>query len=268
MPTPSPDSLETSVEPVYFLADAHLGIEREETERSKVRDIVALLEALRSRAGCLYLVGDVFDFWFEYPRSEPTEHREVLSALARLSASGTRVHFLGGNHDYWAGAEFERATGATTHRRPLVVTHFGLRLFIAHGDGLPRGDRGYRLLKAIIRSRPAIACFRLIPPRAGAAIARWASGLSEISEERIARALGPMREFIVDKLEQGFDGVVVGHVHRQLLVTTDRGTGVIVGDWMAGRSVVELGPGGFRALRWSEGALVDAPSPERADASS
>ena len=265
---PPSDPHETPAERVYFVADAHLGIEPPEKERAKASGLVALLDCLQSRAGHLYLVGDVFDFWFEYPRHEPTEHGEVLSALKRLSASGTRIHFLGGNHDYWAGAEFERATGATVHREPMVVTHFASRLFIAHGDGLPRGDRGYRMLKAIIRSRPAIACFRLIPPGLGAAIARWASGLSEITEERIERALGPMREFIVEKLRDDFDGVVVAHVHRQLLMKTEHGTGVIVGDWMTGRSVVELGPGGFRTLRWSDGALVDVPGAERADTDS
>jgi UDP-2,3-diacylglucosamine hydrolase len=244
--------------PVYFLGDAHLGIESETTERSKADDLVALLGTLRGRAGHLYLMGDVFDFWFEYPAQEPSQHREVLSALSLLSASGTSIRFLGGNHDYWAGSKLEASTGATVHHEPLVVTHFGRRLFIAHGDGLPRGDRGYRILKAVIRSRPAVACFRLVPPSVGAAIARWASGLSEVSEERIARALPPMREFICEKLGTGFDGVVVGHVHRQLVLESARGTGVIVGDWMTNRSVVELGPQGFRALRWSGGALVDA----------
>ena len=261
------NSLETPPAPVYFLGDAHLGIESEAVERSKVRDLVALLETLRARAGHLYLMGDVFDFWFEYPSHDPRDHREVLTALSLLSASGTCIRFLGGNHDYWAGEKLERSTGATVHHEPLVVTHFGRTLFIAHGDGLPKGDRGYRFLKAVIRSRPAVACFRLIPPRAGAAIARRASGLSEVTEERVARALPPMKEFIREKLEAGFDGVVVGHVHRQLLLESEHGTGVIVGDWMSGRSVVELGSDGFRALRWTGDALVEATDPAGPDAS-
>lgn len=258
----TPRGGESLPKPVYFVADSHLGIESEAEERSKEDDLTLFLEALVGRAARLYLVGDIFDFWFEYPRVADAQHGRVIAALSRLSSSGTAIDFLGGNHDYWAGPRFEAATGATVHRHPLVATHFGRTIFIAHGDGLPAGDRGYRLLKAVIRSRPAIGCFRLIPPRAGSAIARWASGLSDITEERIARALPPMQAFIRRKLGEGFDAVVVGHVHRQQLFESENGAGVIIGDWMSARSVIELGPAGFRALRWGRGRLQDAASTE------
>jgi UDP-2,3-diacylglucosamine hydrolase len=248
--------------PVYFLADAHLGIESEPLEAAKERDLLDLLTHLRGRASFLYLLGDLFDFWFEYPGVTPGGHRSVVEALSELSRSGTTVRFLGGNHDYWAGRKFEAMTGATVHRDPITQTHFGRRLFMAHGDGLPSGDLGYRMLKAVIRNPVSIASFTLVPPRVGAAIARWASNLSEITDERIVVALAPMKDFLESKLAEGFDAAVVGHVHRQVHWQSESGDAIVVGDWMWNRSVVELSDGGFRMLRWSESALVESEPSE------
>jgi UDP-2,3-diacylglucosamine hydrolase len=247
-----------SIGPAYFLTDAHLGIESPQLESAKLGDLLAFLAHLNRRCSTLFLVGDLFDFWFEYPGRAPTRHREVLCALSELSQSGTVVQFLGGNHDYWAGTQLERLTGATVHREPVSATCFGTRLFVAHGDGLPRGDRGYRMLKAVIRSRPAIAGFSVIPPALGERIARWASGLSDITEERIRRAIPPMRDFLEEKLAEGYQAALVGHVHRQLMWEFPDGVAIVVGDWMTNRSVVELGPGGFRLLEWRDGTLGPA----------
>ncbi len=245
---------------MYFVADAHLGIESEPLERAKERDLLALLSHLAGRASLLYLAGDTFDFWFEYPRVMPGGHSAVLRALADLVDSGTPVRFLGGNHDYWAGAALEEATGVTVHRTPVTDTHFGMRTFVAHGDGLPEGDWKYKVLKTVIRSRPAIAGFRLLSPARGARIARWASGLSEITPERIARATPPMRDFLERKLREGYDLAVVGHVHRQMVWKSGGGTAVVVGDWMKHRSVVELTKDGARPLSWVDGELREETS--------
>jgi len=251
--------------PVYFIADAHLGIESPEIEEAKERELRALLAYLKGRASLLYLVGDIFDFWFEYPRVTPGDHPEVVRSLSELVASGTGVRFLGGNHDYWAGPKFEQMTGATVHRTPVTDKHFDHRTFVAHGDGLPEGDWSYKFLKAIIRSRPAIAGFSLIPAATGRRIARWASGLSEITEERVRRAIPAMAAFLESKLSEGYDVAVVGHVHKQLMWKSGAGTAVVVGDWMKHRSVIELTEAGVRPLSWIDGALREEP-PEASQA--
>ncbi|MBN2565479.1 MAG: UDP-2,3-diacylglucosamine diphosphatase [Candidatus Eisenbacteria bacterium] len=253
--TPGPDT-PPQEDPAYFLADAHLGIESDELEEAKRRDLLALLSAINGRCSTLFLVGDVFDFWFEYPDTPPRRHLDVLGAMSELTKSGTRVHFLGGNHDYWAGRQLHAITGAIVHHEPMSISCFGKRLFVAHGDGLPRGDVRYKLLKAVIRSRPAIAGFRLLPPSLGEAIARWASGLSEVTEERIQRAIPPMKTFVEEQITRGYDAVVVGHIHRQLMWEFDKGDAIVVGDWMAHRSVVELTADGFRLMTWAGGRLV------------
>lgn len=242
---------------VYFLADAHLGAEPPGAEQEKEQDLLKLLRRLRGRADVLYLVGDLFDFWFEYPSvSPPHGHSNVLRALAELSAAGTAIRFTGGNHDYWAGPNLEAITGATVFRDAIEETHFGKRLFIAHGDGLPEGDLGYKFLKSILRNRLAIALFRLLHPTVGAALARWASSLSSVTDERIERVTPPMLDFIDRKLDSGYDAVVVAHVHRPTCVTREGRTGVIIGDWMRNRSIVLMDERGFSMLRWSGGELM------------
>lgn len=259
--TEPPDDASTKEAFVYFIADAHLGAEEPSVESKKESDLCSLLCSLRGRASTLYLVGDIFDFWFEYATVTPYENFRTLRALSVLSESGTRVVFLGGNHDYWAGPAFASVTGAEVCRGPLVETHFDRTLFIAHGDGLPRGDWGYRILKAVIRSRPAIFLFSLLHPTLGAAIGRWTSGLSEINDKRIENALPPMERFLDATLDSGLDAAVVGHVHAPRLWRRENGTAVIVGDWMSNRSVVELSDSGFRMLRWADGGLVPAEPP-------
>jgi UDP-2,3-diacylglucosamine hydrolase len=253
----------SSGERIWFLADAHLDpasttrrAGRRSQDDPRVRDLLSFLAVLPERASDLYLVGDIFDFWFEYRWGVTVGHEAVLDALRCVAAAGVSVRFLGGNHDYWAGAAFERMSGARVHRRPVNVTHCGRRLFIAHGDGLPRGDRWYKALKATIRSGPAIAAFRLVPPSVGAAIGRWASGLSEITDERIERAMSPMREFLFETLQGPFDAAVVGHVHRPAHWSTSDGEALIVGDWQDNRSAMLLDDDGFRHFRWQDDALV------------
>ena len=255
----------TSAGPVYFIADAHLGCEPEPVERAKSGDLVAFLSHLRGRASMLYLAGDLFDFWFEYPSVEPRDHLDILRALSELTQAGTRVRFLGGNHDYWAGRQFSRITGAEVYRKPVSDTHHGRRIFVAHGDGLPKGDGGYKFLKGILRSRVSIALFTLLGPSIGHALARWASGLSEITEERIQAAVPSMKEFLEDTLSAGYDAVLVGHVHMQLFWKSGDGDAIVIGDWMQNRSVVELTESGFRFLAWKDGSLVEAQA--NADAS-
>ncbi len=242
--------------PVYFLADAHLGGLDGPADARGERDLEAFFRSLIGAADSLYLVGDIFDFWFEYRVPSNHGHEGVLRALNALSDSGTTVTFLGGNHDYWAGSEFKSLTGASVHHDPIVVTHFGRRVFIAHGDGLPAGDWGYRILKSVLRSPIAISMFRLLSPAVGESLAVRVSDVSGITDDRVRQAIPPMREFLMSKLDEGLDAAIVGHVHAPRLWESDGRDAIIVGDWLTNRSVTSLDASGFRMLRWSDGALV------------
>ncbi len=241
---------------VYFLADAHLGGLHGPADAAGERDLEAFIRSLIGAADALYLVGDIFDFWFEYRVPSSHGHDGVLRALEALSDSGTTVAFLGGNHDYWAGPEFQSLTGASVHHDPLVVTHGDKRVFIAHGDGLPAGDWGYRILKSVLRHPIAISMFRLLSPAFGGSLAVRVSNVSGITDDRVQAAIPPMREFLISKLDEGFDAAIVGHVHAPRLWERDGRSAIIVGDWLTNRSVTALDASGFRMLRWSDGKLV------------
>ncbi len=255
-PSDDPTARPSLDRPVYFLADAHLGGLDGPADAGSERELEAFLRSLVGATEHLYLVGDIFDFWFEYRVPSDHGHGGVLDALSALSASGTTVTFLGGNHDYWAGSEFQRLTGASVHHDPIVVSHGSRRVFIAHGDGLPAGDWGYRLLKSVLRSPVAIWMFRLLSPAVGARLAVRVSNVSGITDDRVQRAIPPMRDFLMSKLDEGLDAAIVGHVHAPRRWERNGRTAVIIGDWMTNRSVAVLDASGFRMLRWSDGALV------------
>ncbi len=254
--TSGASSRETVERAVFFIADAHLGGLGDPDDELNERDLEDLLGRLDGRASHLYLLGDIFDFWFEYRLPSNHGHARVLAALRRLSASGAAVTILGGNHDYWLGSEFEELTAASVSRDPRIVEHFGRRIFLAHGDGLPAGDWGYRILKRILRSPVSIALFRQLSPALGGRLAVHVSNVSGITEDRVQRAIPPMRDFLFSKLDEGLDAAVVGHVHAPCAWHRDAGDAIIVGDWMTHRSVVALDAGGFHMLRWEQGTLV------------
>ena len=119
------------------------------------------------RARRLFVLGDLFDFWFAYAHAIPRRHLAVVRRLAELTEAGIGVTYFGGNHDFWAGRFLEQEVGATVHDEPAMVTVAGRKLALMHGDGEARGDTGYKLLKGLLRSGWAISAYRAIHPDLG-----------------------------------------------------------------------------------------------------
>ncbi len=140
-----------SEKPIHFASDVHLGAVPTETEQAFVRWLVHTADC----ASELILNGDLFDFWFEYGSVIPGGHTRTLGALADLVDGGLPVTLMGGNHDWWGGKFLTDDIGLTFQKGPVVRNLAGLRTFIAHGDGLGRGDLPYRILKAGLQSRGA-----------------------------------------------------------------------------------------------------------------
>ena len=251
--------------PVYFIADAHLGMESGAARTGEGDATLWHSSSLRWRAGHLcYLVGDIFDFWFEYPyRTRHGHPSPFMAALKALSGRRHRGHFTGGNHDYWAGPTLERSPAPPSTGRPIKYT-LRTTSFIAHGDGLPEGDWGTGSSKSIIRSPVAIACFSDDPPGQGAS--DRALGLGSERDHRRAHRQSHALHATLPRSQAG-GGLstlaVVGHVHKQMVWKSGGGTAVVVGDWMKHRSVVELTGGSIRPMSWIDGELR-GESPESA----
>jgi UDP-2,3-diacylglucosamine hydrolase len=242
--------------PEFITSDVHLGAVPDRTERA----FLAFLEHVGGEGRRLLIVGDLFDFWFEYGEIIQGRHFRVLSALADLVDAGVAVVLTGGNHDAWGGRFLEEHVGVEFHREHVRTEIGGRPALLAHGDGLGRGDMRYRLLKALIRSRPIVGAFRALHPEVGLKIARLAStteGKPDAAAD--AATLGRARfieEWATGRLlaEAELAWVVCGHAHLPALVEVAPGRFYVNGgDWLTHWSYATVNVDGAPALhRWPD----------------
>jgi len=161
--------------PVVFFSDAHLGAESKAREAGREARLHSFLKSLGGRISRLIIVGDLFDFWFEYRSAIPRRYFATLELLGRLRSAGIEMDYLNGNHDFWLGPFLSDDLGIRTHHGAMTLEHDGRRIWIHHGDALVGGDHGYRLLKRVLRHPASIALYRLIHPDFGIPLARWVS---------------------------------------------------------------------------------------------
>jgi UDP-2,3-diacylglucosamine hydrolase len=229
---------------IRFLADAHFHDPHHSDERERRRRFLALLESLDPGA-VLMLLGDIFDFYFEYRRVVSSRYVDIYEGLAAASARGVEIHFLGGNHDFWVGGFAERELGIRLHRDEILLSAQGRRIVCAHGDLVMPGDWGYRLLKSVIRNRGVIAVSKWIHPDLLDAIAngvshgsrRWKS---HVQEERAATMV---EHAYAHLFERGNDAFIMGHVHHPLHEVRDGREFVILGDWITDFTYARLSDG-------------------------
>ena len=230
------------------LSDAHLGAVAERSERR----LDAFLRQAPERADELVIAGDLFDFWFEYRTVVLREHFGVLRSLADAVDAGLRIRLVGGNHDAWGGSFLREQVGVEPVDGPVTTRLGGRRAYLAHGDGLGGGDWGYRALKRVIRSRPAVAAFRLLPPDLSVPLVRRLSGTGEGEAGAGSRA-EPLAEHAADLLREDPDLelVVFGHSHRPRLDEVEPGRYYLnPGDWIESFTYGEVTPEEVRLRRW------------------
>lgn len=224
---------------VYFLSDVHLGYADRAASRRREELLLALLEAITPHVKRLFIVGDLFDYWFEYRSVIPREFFRTVAALERLRMHGVAIEYLVGNHDFGHRNFFEHELGIPVHWQDIERDIGGKRFYIAHGDGKVAGDRGYMILRAILRSRMANALYRWIHPDLGIGLASFSSQTSRrYSAERNYGTTDSLARFAQEKIcHDGFDYVVMGHRHRIAFETYSNGMhhGVYVnlGDWLS-----------------------------------
>lgn len=240
---------------IYFISDAHLGSPgSNRPAHVQQHAMIDFFRTISKDAEALYIVGDLFDFWFEYRSVIPSHGAPVLFELYNLVQSGTRVIYLPGNHDIWLGSYLSEQIGIELPGPSLETTHQNLRLYIAHGDAF-RQDWKFKLSRAILNHRFCIAMFRLIHPDLGAWMARL---MSRYSEFRVKKgALNKMKtnstiylQGAYDKISEGCDIVICGHYHYLVVEPMDNGTIVILGDWMKYDSYAVLENGKISLKHW------------------
>jgi UDP-2,3-diacylglucosamine hydrolase len=224
----------------YFISDCHLGFgtDREE-DRNREKRLLAVLEQIETEArqgivGALYLVGDLFDSWFDYRQVIPRRHVRTLAALARIR-DHISVEYLMGNHDFGHRDYFAAELNIPVHSDDITRDLNGKRFYIAHGDGKALNDTAYLVLRKILRNRFSLWVYSWIHPDIGIWLAERVSGGSRAytdQREALQKQDG-LRIFAEQKIHEGYDYVIMGHRHKpEIAIIDGKGTYVNLGDWL------------------------------------
>lgn len=235
----------------YFFSDAHLGLGSKEEDRHKEHRLLRFLETIGPDADQLFIVGDLFDYWFEYRTVVPKGYFRLFAHLADLTDRGVSISYLAGNHDFWMKGYFPDELGIKVFAEPIERSIGGKRFYIHHGDGLLKRDTGYRILKKVLRNKANIFLFSLVHPDLTGAIARWSSRTSRKHTGNKTYEEGDMLEFAAKKIAEGFDYVIMGHNHRSLYRNIGGGVYVNLGDWIEENTYAEFDGKNLRLKRWS-----------------
>ncbi len=239
----------------YFISDVHLGYGPREEDRARERKLVRLLDdiLLQAQAGTvggLFVVGDLFDSWFEFASVIPRRHIRTIAALARI-AEFAPVEYLMGNHDFGHQNYFEKELSIPVHRGDIERVLLGKRFFISHGDGKAAHDTGYLILRRILRNPLLQTGYRLVHPDLGIRFAEWISGRSRSytdARDALKKADG-LRAFAEEKISNGSaDFVVMGHRHTPQQIEFKHGTYINLGDWIHSYTYGVFDEAGFRIL--------------------
>lgn len=225
---------------VFFASDLHLGVPNKAESLLREKKFVRWLDHIKSEAAFLFILGDLFDFWFEYKNVVPKGYTRLLGKIAELSDSGIEVIFFTGNHDMWMFGYFEAELNIKIFRKPQAFIISQKRFYIAHGDGLGPGDKGYKLLKKIFTNRLCQKAFAAMPPTWGFFLAQYFSGKSrEVNLVKDIHFLGEDKEWLIIHskevlAETHFDYFIYGHRHLPMkLSLSDNSAYVNLGDWIS-----------------------------------
>lgn len=224
---------------IYFISDFHLGVPDYESSLAREKKIVHWLNTVASNASEIYILGDVFDFWFEYKHVVPKGYVRILGKLAELADSGVKLHYFTGNHDMWVFNYLPKEIGMTVYREPVQREINGKKFFIGHGDGLGPGDHGYKFIKKVFANKFCQWLFARLHPNLGIGMANFWSRKSRIATGTTdEQYLGDDKEYLVvfakDILKkEHVDYFIFGHRHLALDIKVGEGSRYFnLGDWI------------------------------------
>ncbi|HLW09707.1 MAG TPA: UDP-2,3-diacylglucosamine diphosphatase [Fermentimonas sp.] len=243
---------------IYFLADAHLGAKSHSNTIDTERKLCRWLDSVKHDAHSIYLLGDIFDYWYEYKYVVPKGFTRLLGKLAEITDSGVEVHFFIGNHDIWLTDYLAKECGMTLHFKPLITDIYGSRFFLAHGDGLGDESKSFKFLRKVFHSKFLRKCFSTIHPRWTVPLAHAWSGNSRESGG-VIDYLGEDNEFLIKfakkkiKEDQSINYFVFGHRHLLLnLPISESSNVVMLGDWITLFSYAVFDGERLELKKWEE----------------
>lgn len=224
---------------IYFLSDFHLGTPDAASSLQREKLIVTFLDEIKDQAHSIFIVGDLFDFWYEYRTVVPKGYVRILGKMAELSDAGIALHFFVGNHDMWMNTYFQRELQIPVYFEPQQFRFNGKKFLIGHGDGLGPGDHGYKALKKLFRNPVAQLMFGILPPAIGVGVANYFSRKSRTKQTgEEDHFLGEENEWLLVYAKEilqheHYDYFVFGHRHLPIDFRLQNGSRYVnLGDWI------------------------------------
>jgi UDP-2,3-diacylglucosamine hydrolase len=226
---------------IYFLSDFHLGAPDAVTSLQREKKIIRFLDVIKQDAAQIFIVGDLFDFWYEYKTVVPKGYVRILGRLAEITDSGIPVYFFVGNHDMWMKDYFQKELNIPVYFEPASFEYNGKQFLVGHGDGLGPGDHGYKFLKKVFRNPVCQWLFGILPPYIGMGIANYFSRKSRaqaLASNADEAFLGEDKEWLIVYCKEvlnkkQYDYFIFGHRHLPINFNITPGSLYInLGDWL------------------------------------
>ncbi|MBN1637974.1 MAG: UDP-2,3-diacylglucosamine diphosphatase [Ignavibacteriales bacterium] len=217
----------------YFISDIHFGLGTSSQENKKEKLFVDFIEKIIPDCSALFILGDLFDYWFEYRTVMQKGYFRVFSALKKLKWAGAEIYYFIGNHDFMHRNFFENEIGAKLLKDGISTELEGKKFFLAHGDDYVKNDLGYKILKKILRSRFNQWLYSWLHPDVGIWLARKSSKKSRgYTDKKNYGKIDGLFEFAKEKIKEGYDYVIFGHVHKIRNEKFNSGSYINLGSWM------------------------------------
>jgi UDP-2,3-diacylglucosamine hydrolase len=217
----------------FFISDQHLGLQTKDIEDKKERLLVKFFKYAEDNCDELFILGDLFDYWFEYKRVYQKGYFRTLTALQDVAEKGIQIHYFIGNHDFLHRDFFSTEFGIIMHEDPISVILNGKKFYIGHGDGLVKNDVGYKILKTVLRNKFVQKLYSLLHPDIGIAIASKTSKTSrEYTKNKDYGEIDGIQTAAKQKIDEGYDYVIFGHSHQRSFEKYKGGTYINLGSWI------------------------------------
>ena len=236
--------MDTGRQKIYFLSDFHLGAPNAAASLVREKKIIRFLDTIKNDAAAIFIVGDLFDFWYEYRKVVPKGYVRILGKMAELTDAGIPLYFFVGNHDMWMKDYFQQELNIPVYFEPAPFSFNGKKFLVGHGDGLGPGDHGYKFIKKIFRNKTCNWLFGILPPSIGMGIANYFSRKSRAQTGQSNEVfLGEDKEWLIIYCKEvlqkeHYDYFVFGHRHLPIDFTLQNPSNqtqsryVNLGDWI------------------------------------
>lgn len=243
----------------YFASDFHLGLDIPILSKEREKIIIQWIDNIKDDLDVLYILGDLFDYWFEYKKVIPKGHVRILAKIAELTDSGIPVHLYTGNHDMWMFGYLEDEIGVTLHKKPNFIEIGNKKFMLGHGDGLGPGDTKYKILKKIFSNKLNQWFFERIHPNTGVKMMKYSSQKSRKSQPEIYPFLGPEKEWLIKYAERKLetmeiDYFIFGHRHLPIDYTLSNGKSryINTGDWITHNTYAKFENGKVSLIKYNQ----------------